>query len=269
MVPAKPESAADKAIQAVVDGPPEYIPAKFWDAEKKQARVEDLGRSYLNLEKLNSRTDRIAVPASEDDAEGWQRWYVAGGRPEKIDDYQFERPQLPDGMQYDEDGEKFYRQWAFENGLNKRQAKSFYDNFAKLQVERHSGWLEMQKQAKAEAQNRIQTEFGQGYDAALTNAKTVLRQYGDPEFLTHLDETGLGNDPRLVRIFARIGKDMNGSTQLKGSPAGQAQPADIQKAIADFREKNHKALYDHTHPDNARLVREMEDLYRKLYPEIA
>ena len=71
--PAYEPNSAQGAVQAVLDGPPEYIPAKFWDAEKKSAKTEEMGRSYQSLEKLLGR-EKIPVPASEDDDEGWQRW---------------------------------------------------------------------------------------------------------------------------------------------------------------------------------------------------
>jgi hypothetical protein len=263
-VPPAAATTAEKAVQAVQDGPPEYIPPKFWDAEKRQARIEDLGRSYINLEKLMGR-EKVPVPAGDDDEEGWQRWYAASGRPEKPDDYEFERPALPQDMPYDEDGEKFLRQWAHQNGLNKKQTSRLYQDYAKMQLERHTKWGEMQKQAKTEAQHRVQTEFGQQFEQAKSQAHTVMAQYADPEFRQWLDETGNGNDPRFFRFVARIGKDMTGETKLKGTPQPTASPADYEKAIADFRSQHHKALFDRSHPDHERLTREYTALFQKAY----
>lgn len=264
-VPPAATTPADKAVQAVMDGPPEYIPSKFWDAEKRSPRIEDLGRSYMNLEKLMGR-EKIPLPTGDDDAEGWARWYAASGRPEKPDDYEFgDRPALPQDMPYDEDGEKFLRQWAHQNGLNKKQTKALYQDYAKMQLERHVAWHELQKQNKAEAQHRVQTEFGQQFDQAKSQAHTVMAQYADPEFRQWLDETGNGNDPRFFRFVARIGKDITGETRLKGSVQPTAQPADYEKAIGEFRSQHHKALFDKGHPDHDRLTREYTELFKKRY----
>lgn len=257
-----PKNGADAALQSVLDGPPEYLPPKFWNAEKKLPDVEGLGRGYMNLEKLLGR-EKVPVPTGDDDEEGWQRWYAASGRPEKPDDYEFERPTLPDEMPYDEDGEKFLRQFAHQNGLNKKQTKNFYEGYAKLQMERHAAYLEHQKTARSEAQMAFQREHGQRYEMALNNAKSVIQRYGDDDFKRRLDETGLGNDPGMLRMFARIGAEMGGDTKLKGQPTQQVNIADYQKAISEFRGKHEKALSNRDHPDNARLVEELYELYQK------
>jgi len=141
--PRQPDGA-DKAVQAVLDGPPEWLPPKYWDADKKAARYEDLGKGYQNLEKLLGK-DRIPVPQADDDEDGWQRWYAASGRPEKADDYEFERPSLPEGLPYDEETEKSFRTWAHVNGLNKKQARNLYEGYVKAQTERHAAYNTAQK----------------------------------------------------------------------------------------------------------------------------
>lgn len=264
VVPAPPTNGAEQAIQNVQDGPPEYIPPKFWDAEKRQPRLEDLGRSYINLEKLMGR-EKVPVPTNDEDEEGWQRWYAASGRPEKPEEYDFgERPKLPEDMGYDEEGEKFLREWAHKNGLNKRQTKNLYNEYAQLQTQRHIAWHEGQKQAKAEAVMAAQREFGQGFEGAKVQAQTVMSQYADPEFRQWLDQTGNGNDPRFFRFVARIGKDMVGDTRLKGAPQA-AQPADLEKEISEHFHKNHAVLYDKTHPDHDRVLRERSELFERLH----
>lgn len=260
------KTGADAAVQAVLDGPPEYIPPKFWDAEKKLAKVEDLGKSYMNLEKLLS-SEKVPVPLGDDDKEGWDRWYAATGRPEDPDKYEFERPAMPDGMPYDEDAEKALRQWAHANGLNKRQTRNLYDNYAKLQIERHGAWHLHQTQAKSETLAKLQREHGPQFDRAMADARTVMQQYGDPEFRSYLDESGLGNDPRLIRIFAKIGKDVSGEKTLKGRPVDTAQPADIEMAIANYRGQHQKVLFDNSHPEHALRVREYTALFERLHGE--
>lgn len=259
---AAPKNGAEAAVQAVADGPPDYIPAKFWDPEKKLPKIEDMGKSYMNLEKLLGR-EKVPVPLSDEDTEGWERWYAATGRPEDPDKYEFQRPTLPDGMPYDEDAEKSLRQWAHANGLNKRQTKNLYDNYAKLQIERHAAWHQHQQQAKAETLAKLQREHGPQFDQAMTSARTVMQQYGDPEFRQYLDESGLGNDPRLIRIFAKIGKDVAGESKLKGAPVDTTGPADLDVAIANFRRQHHEALMSKSHPEHNLRVREYTTLFER------
>lgn len=79
------ESAHDKAMIAKMDGPapaavepvkpaaatapatpatrPENIPEKFWDAAKGEVRVDEMARSFTELEKLRSKPAEAAKPA--------------------------------------------------------------------------------------------------------------------------------------------------------------------------------------------------------------
>lgn len=269
-IPAAPAprtpDGADQAIKAVQDGPPEWVPAKFWDAEKKVPRVEELGKSYKSLEQLLGK-DRIPVPQAEDDEDGWQRWYAAGGRPEKPDDYELERPSLPDDLPYDEELEKSFRTYAHVNGLNKKQTKNIFDAFVKTQTERHSAWSTQQKQARAQSEQALRREYGNQYEAKVQAAKSALSQYADPDYLKWLDETGHGNDPRVIRAWIKVGSEMGGDTKLKGTVQPVAQPADLDKAISDFRSQHEKALFSKDHPDHDRRVKEYNKLFEQRFSQ--
>lgn len=257
---------AEAAVKDVVDGPPEWVPAKFWDPDKKAPKIEDLGRSYKSLEQLLGR-EKVPVPTSDDDEEGWSRWYAATGRPEKPDDYELQRPDaLPPGLDYDEDMEKDFRQWAHINGLNKKQTKAFYDGFVKRQVERHAAFHTHQQQARAQIEGNMRREYGAQYEGKVATAKAALSRYADAEYLKYLDETGLGNDPRTIRAWIKIGEEMGGATKLKSGAAPEMAPGDVDKAISEFRAKNEKALFSKEHPDHDRLVREYNKLFEMKYP---
>lgn len=265
----EPMDGADAAVQGAIDAPPEYIPPKFWDAEKKAPKVEDLGRSYQSLEKLLGR-EKVPVPTSEEDEEGWTRWYSAAGRPDEPDGYEFERPDsLPEDLPYDEETEKNFRMWAHVNGLNKRQAKALFDGYVKTQIERHSAYLQHKQQERVETEHALRREKGARYEGALQQGKAVLNRHGDPDFLRYLDETGLGNDPRMIRFIMNVGEELGGDERLKGNAQPQAQPADLDRAIADFRNKYQKALFERDHPDHGLRVEEYEKLFKARYGEAA
>jgi len=256
------------AVPAAADGPPEWLPAKYWDGEKKAPRIEDLGKGYQNLEKLLG-SEKVPVPTSDEDAEGWDRWFKATGRPDKADDYELERAtEYPSDLPYDEEMEKGFRAWAHANGLNKKQAGALYGGYVKTQIERYAAHSTAQKQKLAEVQHALQREHGGQYEGFLGQAKTALQQYADPDFKAMLDETGLGNDPRMIRVFGKIGKELGvGGDKLKGAPPQAASGTDMKTAIADFRNQHNKALMDKDHPDHGRRVNEMKALYERAYAE--
>ena len=244
---------------------PEWAPEKFWKDNKVDH--EGLGRSYQSLEKLLGY-EKVPVPKSEDDAEGWERYFRAAGKPEKADDYEFkvEREKLPQNF-YDEEAEKSFRQWAHANHLNKRQAANLHDAYVKSHLERHKAWEDTQKQTKAKLQTDLMREHGPAYEGFMKGAKAAISRYADPDFVSYLDETGHGNDPRLIRAFGRIGKEMMGDTRIAGQPKPTVNVGDLQAAISDYRKANHDALNKKDHPDHERHVAKMAELYRKLYPD--
>lgn len=44
---------------------PEHIPEKFWDVEKGEVRVEDLAKSYVELEKARAAKSAVATPGED------------------------------------------------------------------------------------------------------------------------------------------------------------------------------------------------------------
>lgn len=264
--PPAPGTAA-ATLSEVVDGPPEWVPEKFWDKDKRQARYEDMGRGYKSLEQLLGR-EKVPLPASDDDKDGWERWYNAQGRPEKPDGYEFERPkELPEDLPYDEGMEKTFRDWAHQNGLSKKQARNAHDWFVKSQIDRNVSWHNMNKENRSNAEVALRRELGNKYEGWMASTGAVYQKYADPDFAGYLQQTGLGNDPRMIRMFGRIAQDMGGDTRLLGRSQPQAQPADLEKAIGKFRADNQKALMDRTHPENQRLSTELSKMYEALYPE--
>ena len=268
-VPQAPDTTtAEGVTQETMDGPPEIepgvrVPEKFWDKDTKQIKSDDAIKAYVNLEKLVGR-DKVVMPTSDDDEEGWERVHSAF-RPEAPEAYEFAAPEMPDGMAYDDDLEQSYRNAAYANGLHPKQAQALHDMFVKRQIEQQAEWSKHQAEQRAKLTNDLQREHGQQFPAVLQRNKTIMEKYADPDFKQFLDETNQGNDPRMVRFLDRIGRDMGGETKLVGNPQPTAQPADLDAAIASFRSKNEKALMDNSHPDHNRLVAEQNKLFEARY----
>lgn len=244
---------------------PEHIPEKFWDPEKKLARTDDLAKAYTNLEKIMGSSDKIIVPKADDDTEGWDRVYKSLGRPDTADAYEFQRPdKLPEGLQYDEDLEKNWRQVAHQNGLNARQARSIYETYVKHQVDRQGAWVTHQQQTRAQGEAALRRELGSQFEGSMQAARMALRTYADPSYIEHLERTGQGNDPAVLRAWMKVGREMGGERQLKGKPA-ETSAADGQRTIAEFRNKYQKELFDNAHPDHKARVTELQKLYEATY----
>lgn len=105
-------AAADAgASSAKPEGLPEGLPESFWDADAKAVKVDDLVKSYADLNK--QQTDAAAALAK---------------RPESPDKYELKIPEtleLPEGMSFEFDPEsdlaKMGRDLAYAKGLSQEE----------------------------------------------------------------------------------------------------------------------------------------------------
>lgn len=75
-------------------------------------------------------------------------------------------------------------------------------------------------------------KVGAGKAAEMTaDARTVMAAKGDPEFVAYLEETGLGNDPRMTGFLAKIAADYKESG-FKLEPGSQGGTAAMSAAQA-------------------------------------
>lgn len=265
--PAAAPNTPDNGIAAAQQAAdrPEWVPEKYWDADKRAPKVEDMAKGYTNLEKLLGR-EKIPVPTDWEDQEQVDRWFKAAGMPDDEKGYDFNRPdKLPDGLGYDEDLEANFRKACKASGLNKKQAGNLYEQFVKHQVDRYGAFVTSQKQARAQVETDLRREHGGQFDGFVAGARAALAKYADPEYLRWLDESGQGNDPRVIRAWGRIGKEMSGETKLKGAPQMAASIQDAQRTISEFNGKYKDALWSKDHPDHELRVKERKALYEAAY----
>lgn len=225
-----------------------------------------LAKSYVHAQGLIGG-DKVALPKGEDDQEGLERVYTALGRPESPDNYEVKRPEeLPAGVEYDEEGEKYFRQVAHSNGWSQKQFDNAYKSFFEHQAKVAASWQQHQAQAREAAEQALRREQGQAYDGFVGSARSVLQQYGDEDFIRFLNESGLGNDARLIRFVGKVGRDMGGDAKLlDGQNGGQTSTADLEEKIAKYREENWSALTDRAHADHDRCNKEMQRMFNQLH----
>ena len=94
---------------------PEYIPEKFWDTEKNEIKVEELGASYKALEqKLGMRTEDLVKQVQED--------YENQRKSSVPESYEVRLPEVPEDVEITVDPEqdlvKSWQQICRDNGLS-------------------------------------------------------------------------------------------------------------------------------------------------------
>lgn len=227
-----------------------------------------LAKSYVHAQSLVGK-DKIVLPEEGND-EQWAEVYDRLGRPESPDAYELPRPEVPEGVnvEYNEDTEKHFREVVHGLGLNSTQAKKAYEALIQQRLEEAGAYQQLQAKGREEAINALRREQGANFDGFVNQAKTAMRAYADPDYIQYLEESGQGNDPRVIRMWAKVGKEMMGDTRLQGE-GSQPTPADVQREIDTYIEKYGAAIDNPDHPDFKKHRSNLDRLYQRLYPEPA
>lgn len=270
------DGAADATTTAAAASPPAdwLVPDEYKANESVGKFVKDgkidrdaLLKGYVNAAELVGR-DKIIVPKTDEE---FAAVYDKLGRPKTGDEYVVVKPdKLPEGMEYDEEGEKFMRQFGHANGWNQKQFDSAYKTYFERQQGMMASYQQYDKEAAAKCSDDLKREHGQAFDGFVQAGGAALKQYADPDFYQFLSEKGLANDPRMARIFGRIGKELLGESQLKGGNGGEGlalSPAEWDRKIADFRDTHKEALRDQDHRDYRTRADELRKMYRDKHGE--
>lgn len=116
---------------------------------------------------------------------------------------------LPEGVEIDKEALALFEPLAKEHKLSNEQAQKLVDVYTKVrqsEVEKHAAeWRDTQTKWVEEIK-ADQTHGGQHFDQNIQAAQAMIRQYGDDELRSYLDQTGLGNYPPLIRMMMKLGR---------------------------------------------------------------
>lgn len=235
----------------------------------KFTTTEALAKSYVNLERMLG-SEKIALPKSADDKDGWEKVYKALGRPDEPTAYEFKKlDDLPEGFEYSHELEGGFKDAAHKAGLSVAQAQHLRDWFVGQMAGQFQASKTDPEAAMAETLATLQKEWGNALGQKIESAKHAVKSLIGEEFLAALDETGLGNDPRLIKGFAKLAELTGADKEIVGTGAMRETPDQLKDRIREFEASNREALFDKLHPDHVRRVQQRAELYKQLFPEQA
>jgi hypothetical protein len=221
--------------------------------------VESAAKTLIHQQKMLG--SRIPMPKSDEER---SELYNKLGRPNQASEYKVEVPQSHESY-FQEDNLNEFKNVAHNIGLNQSQVDALINYQLKTidtDASKQDSRLAVGKQ---ETENSLKQEWGYDYDKQVRNAKRALEVYGNPE-LQQLMQGEAGNNPAVVKFFARIGKDitedMAKNTQnntLATSPLDAK--AEIDGIYANSNHPYHKP-YDKGHKE---AVEHMRQLHEKVF----
>ena len=173
-------------------------------------KVSELDGSVKTLE--GEKTDlegRLAnsIPklGEEPNEEQVTAYRNAMGIPEKPEDYEFPPTE---GVEHDETTTNWARGIFHQAGLTKEQGALISQSWDALLAGIEKAEGEAREKAEKEADDKLRAEWGAGYDGNLELIRRGWKHFTDSEFDAFAKETGIGNNPLLIRFIFKIGKAM-------------------------------------------------------------
>lgn len=230
----------------------------------KFSSVEALANAHVNAVGMIGK-DKVVLPQSPDDADGWSEVYKAIGRPDEPAGYEFAAPEgAPEGFDYPQETVEAYRQMAHEAGLSVTQAQKLHDWFVGQSVAGVTAQGQADAARQAEVEAALQQEWGNATGQKVDQAKQTMRALMGKDFADMLEETGLGNNVAMIKGFANLAPKIKADETLAGfGTVTELTPAEMDAHIAEYRGKFAQALNDKFHPEHKLRVDGLTALYNK------
>jgi hypothetical protein len=238
-------------------------------AEKHWANVKDVGdlaRKYTEMVKYQGRSFSIPPPEKADE---WGKVYDRLGRPKDATSYELTRPELPEGVTYNEPLEQAARAKFYELGLSAKQAQGLYNWFMEADTQAREAFGTRYEQGQAD----LNKEWGVQADAnfALAQKGLYLLVNGNKEhpLVKWLDSTGETYNPVLIKFFHEFAKaagedNLAGLEEITGGAPMEGEIEQWEKEIANVRSDPKSAFSDPQHAGHKAEVERILGLYRKI-----
>ena len=227
--------------------------------------VDKLAKSYVNaVKKIGGDPNTLVkIPQEGEDRNGF---YNQIGRPEQPQGYNFDEI-VGDDPEGTLDG---YKEFAHHHGLTQSQAESILNLYGEIQEDESREYQEAQRQLDINGQIELQKEWGKNFDGKMDMASRAFAEFSTPELQKMMDETGLGNHPEMLRIFAKVGERLGEDSLIVGAGLGANQMSpeqsrtEIQNRYSD--KEFSKAYRDNREPGHRQAMKDMDKLFRIGYP---
>ncbi len=183
--------------------------------------------------------------------------------PDNAHAYALKRPDLPQGIPWDEGFEKAALPIAHGLGLSPQQLQGLVDFYAGHQAEAFAAAGRARQLEETRATEALRAEWGPDYTVKLSQAARAARYFGGDELVNLLNESGLGNNPQLIRAFEKAGA-LLGEDSLKGAAESSGRslaPADAMRKARELMQK--PGYLKREHPDHFDLVAEVNAMFER------
>lgn len=245
--PAPAESAA-----------PSWIPQELRGnaSLSKFKTADDAIKAYVNLESAFGKKIEDHLKADADPAVQ-ARIRAAQGVPEGAAGY--DDPKTPEGVELDKAIVGSFKETAHKAGLTKSQAAALQDWFINASLERETTQMATRVQEKETALAELDKRWGAAKPRNIAMIQQLVAEHGGAEVKAALDETGAGNDPRVLEFLAKMAGRM-AEDNLITPVSGGLTVEDAKKEMQSIRSDMKGPYWNKDHAGHKQAVERVQHL---------
>jgi hypothetical protein len=228
--------------------------------------VPTLVKNYINAESLIGKK-RLPLPEKNWNDTQWDDFYKQAGRPETPDKYPVPEFKFEEGLAVQPELVDKAKLQFHKLGLSEKQAKGILEYYFGIENERFKSGKESMSQTRAQAEEAMKKEFGDKYESKLALAKAALTRFDEPgsDFVKFLDESKLGNDPRMVKFLTRVADKLNEDSSGSAGSTGLPLPGPERAKLEIVNLKADKEFMDAFTKGSKPHVQRWNDLHNLAY----
>jgi hypothetical protein len=180
--------------------------------------VNDLGAKHVELAgKLDNAIFKPGEGAPEADVKAYRE---AMNIPSEAKGYEIQRPDMPDGLVYDDATEAAALEVLHKAGASQEIAQTAMDFFNNLVIEAYKDMAENAETARADTKAALEKDWGDAMKPNVQGAEQVVSKFGTEGFKLLLEENGLTYNPEVYRTFHAIRQVLSEDTLMPPAEGG-------------------------------------------------
>ena len=228
-----PQQTSEAATEDWKGGLPEEL--RDHPSLKKYSTIENLAKGYINASSLLGK-DKLVKPNNDDE---WNEFYNDMGRPEGATGYEFTfDTEIPDELkEYTTGRVNAFKETAHKLGLTSTQADGLHRWYMEGNVENINNINNDVQEMQTQSENSLRQEWGNAFDQKVSQAQNALNEFGTPELVDYLETSRLGDNPHMIRTFAKIAELMMEDGHLSAVESNAKTPIQIDHEISSIMAK--------------------------------
>jgi hypothetical protein len=188
------------------------------------SKLPKLGDLVAEIDRLDGEASKaIRVPGQGASDEEVRKYREALGIPQSPEGYRLTRPNLPQGMQYSEDLEKWFRSEFHRANVPEAVAQAIFNDWNKLQTDRYNSVQAAVKKSYEDGKAALQQQWGDRYEEEMALNAKAYSAYLTPTLLQKIRARGLDNDPEFIMAWNKIGHSIGEDKMIVATTGGASE----------------------------------------------